>query len=260
MKMKTTLICLVIVALPPFLYAKNKPSGAHAPAAHAASHPAFHSNPSAHNFSQHTANHAAFSNHSTGMVRSNNFANGHANPLIRHSGFNAANGNANNALLRNHANFANGHQAFNRTFANRAGARHFATNYRIHPYREVFHNYHAAYHDRYWYGSHYDRLAIFGGGYYYWDGGYWYPAWGYDPGVAFYAYDGPIYSYENLPPDQVIVNVQTELQDQGYYNGNIDGQLGPQTREAVGAYQHDHNLEVTSAIDEPTVEALGVNS
>ena len=66
-----------------------------------------------------------------------------------------------------------------------------------------------------------------GGGYYYWDAGYWYPAWGYDPAFSVYVYDGPIYSYANLPPDQVIVNVQTELQDQGYYIGEIDGQLGP---------------------------------
>ena len=97
-----------------------------------------------------------------------------------------------------------------------------------------------------------------GGGYYYWDGGYWYPAWGYDPAVSFYAFDGPIYSYYNLPPDQVIVNVQTELQDQGYYTGDVDGQLGPQTRDALAAYQSDHNLEVTSAVDEPTVESLGL--
>ena len=30
------------------------------------------------------------------------------------------------------------------------------------------------------------------------------------------------------------------------------------TRDALGAYQTDHDLEVTSAVDEPTVEALGL--
>jgi hypothetical protein len=131
-------------------------------------------------------------------------------------------------------------------------------NYHVRGYREVFHGYHRAWHDRGWYAAHYDRVVVWGGGYYYWDAGYWYPAWGYDPAFSVYVYDGPIYSYANLPPDQVIVNVQTELQDQGYYVGEIDGQLGPQTRDALGAYQADHNLEVTAAIDEPTVEALGL--
>ncbi len=54
------------------------------------------------------------------------------------------------------------------------------------------------------------------------------------------------------------MNVQGALQDEGYYTGDIDGMVGPKTREALGAYQADHNLEVTSAVDEPTVESLGL--
>lgn len=131
-------------------------------------------------------------------------------------------------------------------------------NYRVRNSREVFRNYRPIRHDRIWYTSRYDRVVIVGGGYYYWDAGYWYPAWGYDPSVSFYVYDGPIYSYDNLPPDQVTVNVQTELQDEGYYTGDVDGEVGPKTRDALGAYQADHDLEVTSAVDEPTVEALGL--
>lgn len=30
------------------------------------------------------------------------------------------------------------------------------------------------------------------------------PAWGYNPAQAYYPYNGPIYAYHNLPPDQVI--------------------------------------------------------
>jgi hypothetical protein len=45
---------------------------------------------------------------------------------------------------------------------------------------------------------------------YYWNAGYWFPAWGYYPN-AYYAWDGPIYAYNDLPPDQVIANVQTAL-------------------------------------------------
>jgi peptidoglycan hydrolase-like protein with peptidoglycan-binding domain len=96
------------------------------------------------------------------------------------------------------------------------------------------------------------------GGPYYWNSGYWFPAWGYDPGAS-YAYDGPIYAYNNLPPDQVVANVQAALQQQGYYRGDVDGLLGPLTRAAVATYQRDRGLHVTSAIDQPTLEALGMS-
>jgi hypothetical protein len=51
----------------------------------------------------------------------------------------------------------------------------------------------------------------YSGGWYYWNAGWWYPAWGYAPN-AYYAYDGPIYAYNDLPPDQVVANVQAALQ------------------------------------------------
>jgi hypothetical protein len=114
-------------------------------------------------------------------------------------------------------------------------------------------------HDRGWWGQRYNRIGLFGGGYYYWDNGYWYPAWGYDPGYEFYAYDGPIYGYDGLPPDQVIANVQTALQREGYYHGMIDGMLGPLTRAALADYQSDHGLAITSAVDQPTLETLGMS-
>jgi Putative peptidoglycan binding domain len=200
------------------------------------------------------------------LTRNNGQANAnHSNPLAKKSASQSTlNGRNANAMTKRNGNL-NGNHAFagqnSRNFNNRVGARAAQrgyANYHVRSYREVFHNYHAIRHDRFWYSNHYDRVVVMGGGYYYWDGGYWYPAWGYDPTVSFYAFDGPIYSYYNLPPDQVIVNVQTELQDQGYYTGDVDGQLGPQTRDALSAYQSDHNLEVTSAVDEPTVEALGL--
>ena len=80
---------------------------------------------------------------------------------------------------------------------------------------------------------------------------------GYDP-YAYYPYDGPIYGYGNLTPDRVIVNVQVALQEQGYYAGPIDGDLGPQTRAALAAYQADRGLAVTSAVDRPTLQTLGL--
>jgi len=121
----------------------------------------------------------------------------------------------------------------------------------------AFRNYHREWHDRGWWSSHFTRITFVFGAPYYWNAGYWYPAWGYNPGY-YYPYDGPIYGYNNLPPDQVVVNVQSQLQREGYYDGPIDGVLGPMSREAIAAFQEDHGLAVTSAVDEPTLETLGL--
>ena len=124
----------------------------------------------------------------------------------------------------------------------------------------VFQNYHPQWHDQGWWRSHHNRITFVFGSPYYWDAGYWYPAWGYDPGAAYY-YDGPIYaSNPEMDPGQVVANVQSALQEQGYYEGDIDGVLGPQTRAALAEYQSAQgNLEPTGAVDEPTLESLGIS-
>jgi hypothetical protein len=121
----------------------------------------------------------------------------------------------------------------------------------------VFRNYRAEWHDQGWWHSHHNRIVFVFGAPYYWNAGYWFPAWGYYPN-AYYAWDGPIYGYNNLPPDQVIANVQSALQQQGYYHGEVDGLIGPLTRAAIADYQRDHGLYITSAIDEPTLSSLGM--
>ena len=142
----------------------------------------------------------------------------------------------------------------------------FSQSYRIQgserwqgPQYEVFRSYHPERHDEGWYHSHYNRVELVGGGYYYWNNGYWYPAWGYSPSAEYYAYDGPIYvGHRAEPPDQVIADVQAELQQMGYYKGEVDGLLGPMTREALTAYQGDQGLTTTAVIDEPTLDSLGL--
>jgi hypothetical protein len=121
----------------------------------------------------------------------------------------------------------------------------------------VFRNYHSEWHDQGWWHSHYPRITWVFGAPYYWNSGYWFPAWGYSPN-AYYAWDGPIYAYNNLPPDQVTANVQASLQQQGYYHGEVDGLIGPLTREAIANYQRDHGLYTTSTIDQPTLQSLGM--
>ncbi len=127
------------------------------------------------------------------------------------------------------------------------------------PQYEVFRSYRPERHDQGWYRSHYTRVELIGGGYYFWNNGYWYPAWGYDPSAEYYAYDGPIYvGHRAEPPDKVIADVQAVLQEMGYYKGEVDGLLGPLTREALTAYQADQGLTTTAAIDQPTLDSLGM--
>jgi hypothetical protein len=113
-------------------------------------------------------------------------------------------------------------------------------------------------HHRDWWRSRYSRFALFGSGYYFWDSGYWFPAYGYDPAYNTYAYDEPIYGYNDLDPAQVIANVQTELQRLGYFRYAVDGWMGPMTRAAIANYQRDNGLAITSAIDGPTLQSLGL--
>jgi hypothetical protein len=125
-------------------------------------------------------------------------------------------------------------------------------------YDEAFRRHWHEWHDRNWWHDHCDTIVFVTTGYYFLDGSYWYPAWGYDPLQTYYDYDGPIYTYGDLLPDEVIANVQTALQDAGYYFGAITGSLSVGTRAALANFQRDYGLPITGAIDEVTVEALGL--
>ena len=113
-------------------------------------------------------------------------------------------------------------------------------------------------HNRNWWHQHCNTIVFVSGGYYFLDGSYWYPAWGYDPLNNYYDYDGPIYTYGNLLPDEVIAHVQVALQDAGYYFGAVTGSLSVETRAALANFQRDYGLPITGAIDEPTIETLGL--
>jgi len=51
-------------------------------------------------------------------------------------------------------------------------------------------------------------------------------------------------------------NVQMSLANQGYYNGAIDGDIGPASRNAIADYQSDHDLRVTGHINDPLLQSL----
>ena len=123
---------------------------------------------------------------------------------------------------------------------------------------EAFGRHWHEWHDRNWWHDHCQTIVFVNTGYYFLDGSYWYPAYGYDPLQTYYDYDGPVYTYSNLLPDEVIANVQTALQDAGYYYAPITGSLSVDTRAAIANFQRDYGLQITGAIDEDTVGALGL--
>jgi hypothetical protein len=136
-----------------------------------------------------------------------------------------------------------------------AGARNWTG-----PQYQAFVNYRPQWHDSGWWQGRYGaNVLLIAGGWYYWDSGYWYPAWGYDSAAAYYPYDGPIYVGENrVPFDQVVADCQATLQEQGYYRGEVDGLMGPLTRQALSDFQRDNGLVTTAAIDQPTLATLGL--
>jgi hypothetical protein len=103
-------------------------------------------------------------------------------------------------------------------------------------------------------------------GYYPWD---YYPYYTYD----YYPYDyllddsgGDVpAAYQGTAitppaPDPTVTAVQTQLSQQGYYGGSVDGLFGPTTRDAVARYQTDRNLTVTGSLTPDTLRALGLPS
>ncbi len=52
------------------------------------------------------------------------------------------------------------------------------------------------------------------------------------------------------------IKIQTALKNAGYYQGTMDGKVGPKTREAVKAFQKDHGLEADGVVGRRTWSKL----
>jgi peptidoglycan hydrolase-like protein with peptidoglycan-binding domain len=57
------------------------------------------------------------------------------------------------------------------------------------------------------------------------------------------------------------MKVQQALKDKGFYSGPVDGMPGPQTRDAISAFQKANDLHVTAdkSLDDETFRALGID-
>jgi peptidoglycan hydrolase-like protein with peptidoglycan-binding domain len=56
--------------------------------------------------------------------------------------------------------------------------------------------------------------------------------------------------------DDGVSGVQARLQNLGYYEGEVDGELGPETQDAIRAFQDDHALDATGEISADLLDAL----
>jgi hypothetical protein len=136
-------------------------------------------------------------------------------------------------------------------------------------------------HDHWWHGH---RCHFVNGSWIIFDLGFypWWPAWYpydyyaydyypypynydpgyYDPGVyqgEEYYDQGNFNSSDQYGADSTVAAAQERLARQGYYRGEIDGVLGPETRRAIARYQSNHGLRVTGALTTDTLQALGLN-
>jgi hypothetical protein len=89
-----------------------------------------------------------------------------------------------------------------------------------------------------------------------------YYSYRYDSG-AYEGDDGEYYgrgAYNSTDQytDRTVGAVQTQLAKEGYYRGEIDGVIGPETRRAIVSFQSDHGLRVTGSLTRETLSTLGL--
>ena len=72
------------------------------------------------------------------------------------------------------------------------------------------------------------------------------------------AYDSPAAGPSDDSAEAQVVNIQARLQRQGYYHGQIDGIMGPDTRRAIGRFQRDKGMEPSGYLNSETLRALGL--
>jgi len=85
------------------------------------------------------------------------------------------------------------------------------------------------------------------------------PYYGYYSGPAFGVTINTSPSYHREGADDLAIDVQRALRHNGYYHGDIDGDIGPGTRAAIRQYQYEHHLEVTGRIDRSLLHSLDLD-
>lgn len=66
------------------------------------------------------------------------------------------------------------------------------------------------------------------------------------------------YGHSGYNGNSMGADVQRALARRGYYNGYVDGQIGPQSSRAIARYQRDQGLRVTGSISPGLLSSLGL--
>ena len=74
-------------------------------------------------------------------------------------------------------------------------------------------------------------------------------------GYRNYSYYTPTYGYNG----SMVAAVQQRLGRLGYYHGVVDGVIGPQTRNAIAAFESRNGLAVDGTIDRAVLDRLGLS-
>ena len=101
--------------------------------------------------------------------------------------------------------------------------------------------------------------------------------YGYDTGYGYNNGDPGV--YDNQPADQngyyydqsnsrngyhdqsansTVAGAQDRLSQEGFYHGQIDGVLGPETRHAIVRFQTKHGLRISGELNNETLNAMGL--
>lgn len=79
--------------------------------------------------------------------------------------------------------------------------------------------------------------------------------------VLLFAFSGTAVSLSKMGSvGDEVADLQTVLQKQGYYQGNIDGIFGTATRNAVLQFQRDNGLTADGIAGKNTLAAMGLNT
>lgn len=131
-------------------------------------------------------------------------------------------------------------------------------------YYPSYYNYYRPYYSPYYYRPYYRSYypSYYPSSYY--PSSYYAPVSYYTPGYDYYSTYTSYYYGGYVPVSSVNTNpvaeLQTKLADLGYYTGSIDGDYGPETANAVAAYQSDNGLQVDGVVGAETGSSLGLGA
>lgn len=89
--------------------------------------------------------------------------------------------------------------------------------------------------------------------------GYGYPYYGaYPYGYGYYPPRTTVYAPRGYTDDATVAAVQRRLARGGYYQGAIDGVIGPGTRGAIRAFERNNGLPIDGVIDRQLLRTMGL--